>query len=173
MTKFDPGLIKLDFDETPVRKGEKVDEFDLQAELDIDPTQLDRELIEQPSKFAWVATLHEYAKDMAQQRKMELEETKAELDTEVRVQATEDEMKVTEAMVRNLVLQDKRYKLANEEYLDANRTAALLGVARESFNMRSNMLISLSANRRMELDTEITTLTDMMSKKKKKKKGQD
>lgn len=167
--KFDPGLIKLDFEDKPTRKGKTVSDFDLQAELEIDPTELDKELIEQPSKFAWVASLHEHAKDMANQLKSELEELKAELDTEVRIKAAEEETKVTEAMVKNLVLQDDRYKFANEAYLAANRLANLLGVGREAFNMRANMLISLSANKRMELDTEISSLADIVKKKRGQK----
>jgi len=166
--KFDPSKVKLTFDDPPIRQGKKVEEFDMEAQLVIDPTQLDKELIEQPSKFAWVASLHEYAKDLTQQEKMSLEELKAELDTEVRIEANQQETKITEAMVRNLVLQDKRFKKANEHYLETQKLSNLLGVAVQAFHMRANMLISLSANKRMELDTEITTLTDMMRQKKDK-----
>jgi len=170
---FTPTIIELDLeDKAPVaHDGTVVKEYDLGDELAIDPTNLDEELINQPTKYAWAATLAEHAKDFAAQKKMELEELKAELDIEVRTQAAKGETKVTEATVKHMVLQMDSFKEAQQELLAAQKTAQLLTVARDSFSQRANMLISLSANRRVELDGEISALVKKY--KGKVSKGDD
>jgi len=163
---FAPQVIEIDLKEKPVAlNGKVVDEYDLEKELRIDPTQLDEELIAQPSKFAWIATLHEYAKDFAQQKKMEFEEVKAELDIQVREAAAKEGTKVTEAVVKNMVTQMDSFKEAQAEYFEVSKLANLLGVGVTAFHQRANMLISFSANRRVELDGEITALAKKYRKK--------
>ena len=126
---------------------------DAATALRIDRTNLDEEFANQHTRFAYYATLHEMAKDKAARLKVSLETLYAQLDHEKRmaakaVQAADPKFKYTESMCENEIKTDQRYQLKQQEMLDANQLAGVLGVAREAFQQRKDMLISLGANAR-------------------------
>ena len=126
---------------------------DVVEKLRTDRTNLDEGFAEQPILFAYFATLHEMAKDKAARLKVALETLYAQLDHEKRDIAnkhklTNPSFKYTESMCEGEIKTDQRYQLKQNELLDANHTAGVLGVAREAFQQRRDMLISLGANAR-------------------------
>jgi hypothetical protein len=157
---FSPTKIWLDFPQTPLKEGKPIKEFDLEEELAIDDTNVNKEVMEQPARFAWVASLHEWAKDFSAQMKLELQELQSELDLKIREEAVAQGLKITEALVLNSINGMDEFKQKQRELADAQRKERLLSVARESFVQRKDMLISLCANRRVEMDSEIMTLKE-------------
>lgn len=128
-------------------------ESDAANDLRIDRTILDEEFANQHTRFAYYGTLHEMAKDRAARLKVSLETLYAQLDHEKRmaanaVKASSPGFKYTEAMCENEVKTDPRYIAKQNELLDANQLMGVLGVAREAFQQRKDMLISLGANAR-------------------------
>jgi hypothetical protein len=126
---------------------------DAAESLRIDRTILDDEFANQHVRFAYFATLHEIAKDKVARLKVSLETLYAQLDHEKRkianeYKATQPSFKYTETMCENEIKTDQRYQAKNAEYLDAMQLAGVLGVAREAFAQRKEMLISLGANAR-------------------------
>jgi len=129
-------------------------ENNLQDDLKIDQTQLDREFVEQSEKYAYYATLAELAKDREARLESELKVLSARIDWEIRdqaaaLQASNTKVKLTEEMVKNQVIADSRIQTKNKELLEARKLAGMLRVAKESFLQRKDMLVSLGANHRV------------------------
>lgn len=140
-------------------------DMDLAADLKINEDDINSSFVEQPSLFAWWATLATMARAKANQLKLDMEKQedyikktlKGELDAEVRKQFELDGVKATESKVENGIYSHPRYTQAMEEYyqlrktfLDADADAAFLESAKEAFNHRKEMLISVGANLRSE-----------------------
>lgn len=122
-------------------------------DLRIDRSILDDEFCEQSTKFAYYSTLHELARDKEARLKRELELFYANVDAEkragaIQAQAANPKFKYTEKMCENEVKTDERYQKKQLEYLDAKKLSGILGVAREAFAQRKEMLISVGANAR-------------------------
>lgn len=125
----------------------------LAEDLEINKGNLDQEFQEQSERYAYYGTLAELAKDKEARTKHELELLEAQLDALTRDNANQiasqnPKFKMTEAMVENQVKADPRYQAKLKEFLDSKRLAGILNVARESFQQRRDMLISLGANHR-------------------------
>ncbi len=139
-------------------------ESDAANDLRIDRTVLDEEFATQHMRFAYYGTLHEMAKDKVVRLKVALETLYAQLDHEKRqaaagLKTSNPGFKYTEAMCENEIKTDQRYQAKNMEYLDAMQTSGVLGVAREAFAQRKDMLISLGANARSGT-SDLRVLTD-------------
>ena len=133
-------------------------------DIKIDKTDINKDFCEQHEKFAYYSTLHELAKDQELRLKKVMEDTYGQVDHEKRVEAAamsekNSKFKLTEKMCENEVKLNARYQRALLDYLDAKKLAGVLGVARESFNQRKEMLISLGANLRCGA-FELTSLKD-------------
>lgn len=131
-----------------IKIGDSQFKNNLREDLNIDRTNLDEEFMTQHEKFAYYSTLHEMAKHNENQCKRELEILYAQVDFEVRQQAQEAGIKMTETMIKNQAITDERYQKKHLEYLESKKLAGILGVARESFSQRKEMLISIGANAR-------------------------
>jgi len=134
----------------------KVSRYDLEEELKATQDSLDQELINQPSKFAWVATLHAVALSYRDEIKQGLEMLSAELDREYRSKAATTQDKMTETSLRSQILVDSRYKQRYDDFLKACTDERVLKVAREAFEQRSQLLIAYAANKRAELNARVS-----------------
>jgi len=125
----------------------------LRNDLKIDKTMLDDDFCTQHERFAYYATLYELAKDQELRLKKVMEDTYAHVDAEKRfdamqVRSRDPKFKYTESMCDNECKLDTRYQKAYLEYLNAKKLTGLLGVQKEAFAQRKDMLISLGANMR-------------------------
>lgn len=131
-------------------------EEDFVKELEIDENNLNQELTEQPSRYSWWGVLALRAR--ARRDKLE-EKTKvvdAQIDADLRKEARENRSKITEKEIASKVLLDTKHTEAMTDYLKAKKEADILQVgAREAFAQRKDCLISLAANLRQELDSEL------------------
>jgi len=122
----------------------------LNQDIQINPADLDTEFKDQALKFIYWATLSELAKDLANRKKYELDMFYARLDHSIRQNAVVNNIKLTEKMVENTVVTNEEYQKAMKEYNEARKQAGILQVAKEAFNQRKDMLVSLGANYRAE-----------------------
>jgi hypothetical protein len=128
-------------------------DVDMEKELSVDTGNLIGAFKEQPVRYAFFATLHEFARSYANLLKRELNSMNAALDAEFREEWPFDS-KMTETAIRNAIITDERYVDAEEAYAEAEKQVKLLSVAREAFIQRKDMLIQLGPSVREELKTE-------------------
>lgn len=140
-----------------VKLGDKIHELNLNADLEIDKTIMNKELAKQPALFAWYATLYEIAKDKTAHLKHKIETFEASLELEIRQMASPP-VKLTVDSIKAIIRDDKVHRRMAEELLHAKKSEGMLQVAKASFDQRKDMLISLSSNMRAEMDDDIKIL---------------
>jgi hypothetical protein len=116
---------------------------DLQAQLAIDKSVLDDEVIRQPVLFYAIS---EQLTDAIAERdgaKENLAAIDAILDGEWRKKLAKLHSKVTEKMVENHVLTDRRHEKAFDIWLDSKTHADKLSALKDAFGQRSYMLRDL------------------------------
>ena len=143
-----------------VKTKNQVDTMNLADDLLIDEANINESFCNQPSLFAWWATVAAQARAIADKVKLEVEKQDdyirktltGELDVEVRQQLELNGEKVTETKVTNSIFTHKKYKAEveklyelKEKYLEANSNAVVLEIGRDSMNQRKDALISLGA----------------------------
>jgi len=109
--------------------------------LVIDKFSLDSICEQHPELYNKVAESHIMALSIRDSKKDDMDRIWAERAQYYRTHATE---KVTEAKVQELVIVDKLYVKAQEDYAEAKLEADLWGVMRDSFSQRASMIKSLS-----------------------------
>lgn len=153
--------------EVTVKLPQNSYDLDLAKDSQIDVNNLNQGFIEQPTIFAWYATLAALAKSKVTRLKREVEKQDdyirktliGTLDSKVRKQLEINGEKVTETKVTNAIYADVEYisniqKLngLKDELTDAEENSAILDVARETMTQRKDMLISLGAQVRSDYD---------------------
>lgn len=153
--------------EVTVKLPQNSYDLDLAKDSQIDVNNLNQGFIEQPTIFAWYATLAALTKSKVTRLKREVEKQDdyikktliGTLDSKVRKQLEINGEKVTETKVTNAIYADVEYisniqKLngLKDELTDAEENSAILDVARETMIQRKDMLISLGAQVRSDYD---------------------
>jgi len=130
-------------------------EKDLSEDLKIDKNNITDEMMKQAGKFAWWATLYEFANDKVARMKRQLEVLEATLSSHYRNELAKDGKKTTEKEIDSAVKLDESYEAMKSMFMDAVKQASVLGVARDSFGQRKDMLRSLSMERGVGLDMDM------------------
>lgn len=122
-------------------------------DLAIDKDNLNHEFMTQSEKFAYYGTLYELAKDRHNRLKNELELVEAHVDAELRIRIDnirqqDPKYKATEAAIKCDIIRDARYRTKNEEVMSCAKMVGILSIAKEAFQQRMHMLVSLGANLR-------------------------
>lgn len=172
-----------------VRTKKSKDVLNLAEDLRIDEYNLNEAFCNQPSLYAYWATVASQARALADRAKLEVDKHEdymrktlvGILDVEVRRELEMNGEKVTESKVTNeiychedyLAAQTQLYEL-KEKYLDANETAVTLEIARDAMNQRKDALISLGAQMRndasnLELTIKKQQAKEVISKSKQSK----
>lgn len=135
---------------------------DLEAEARIatDSDGLSKALAENPARFAWWATLEVLAKAEAEEVENARDALHAELFShyEAVLSRTDTEgkrAKATVGAIEAAILKAPQYQAALVKVTAANKSAALLGVARRAMEHRKESLLAVASNYRAELDARI------------------
>jgi hypothetical protein len=104
-------------------------EFTVQDIDNIDRLALDEEWLRQPAMYRYFATIAEEARRDADKASEALKVVDAEIDKELRYNASMNEAKVTEKSIANEIIMDKRHTKAMEDYLEAEHEARVLNNA--------------------------------------------
>ncbi len=128
-------------------------EYDLNEAFDsltINEATVVEQLLEQPGLYAFWAALAEEANTEVDNARRRKDLVEAVLDEEVREEAREANEKVTENVIQRRILQEKRYKEADQDHIAAKRDAALFNVIRRALEQRMSTLIAVNNMRRAE-----------------------
>jgi hypothetical protein len=128
--------------------------FELLDILDINPNDLTNAFMEQASIFGYFSVLAAQADDAAARADANKDQEFALADLEAREEAERNGKKLTEAQVKSLVLTDEAYvgKVRQEHVTKLD--ARLLKAVVSALEMRANMLVSLGAMLRHEMDMQ-------------------
>lgn len=127
----------------------------LDEDLRINKNNLQEEIMQQAGKYAWWATLYELASDKEARAKRDLEVLEATLYKAYRDELTKDGKKTTEKEIDTFVKLDPQYSKQKDAYMDSIKQASILGVAKDSFSQRKDMIRSLSMEKGTALDMEV------------------
>ena len=117
---------------------------DYKKEIFIDKNSLDEELVKQPQLYLHWAEQEAEALYDRDKIKEKLDLIKAELDGDIRKFPGKYGIdKITESAITNAIIQNSKYKKANEEYLQSIQDARILGIAKSAFDMRNTSLKGL------------------------------
>ena len=117
---------------------------DMAVDLKVDKSNLSDEMEQQPSLYAWWASLAEYVRNQHSRKKFELQVLEAELDEEFRQEADRDNIKATEKWMEGKIHRDSRWKNLSGEVLDLRYKVGILDSATWSFQQRAEMIKALA-----------------------------
>ena len=117
-------------------------EGDIAADLKVDKNNLTDEMEEQPSKYAWWASLTELVRLRHNQKKLDLSIYEADLDKKFREEA--DGGKVTEAQMKGLVQRDTKWQQLNRDLFELKYQVGVLEAASWAFSQRADMIKALA-----------------------------
>lgn len=126
---------------------------------------LTEEFANQPSLYAWFATLAEIASAEYEMQKFDLSVLKANLDKKKRedlkanlekAKEKGSKEKVTEAMVESAIQSDGKFCQISRELIETGRQYGILKALVKALEQRKDMLIQMGSTRRQEM-----MMTDM------------
>ena len=156
-----------------IQLGKKVRSFNLAEELSIayeSPETLNKQMSEQPAKYAWVAVLLAIAKQQQMELKKNSKTLHAQLSKKYRTFRENNDLKITENIILADIEADKLYVEHSDKLIDAEYNVELLIGIVEAFRQRKDMLISIGSYLRQERDSNISILKEK-AKKTIKAKG--
>jgi len=116
----------------------------LETELKIDVANVDQELVDQPSKYAWYSAIYEHLSHIVNKLKVLVSETEARIVDRIRSDAQlSGQSRPTEKMIDAEMKLDPEWQEMQNLLLEAQRNMNLARVAKEAFQQRRDMLISL------------------------------
>jgi len=112
-----------------------------EQDLKIDDSSLDLELLEQTSLFMKYAKHYAETRRELDEEKQRLDIVKADLDKQIREHPEKFKVeKVTEGAIQSAILTEGSYNIAYKKYLDAKFESDMAANAKDSMNMRKEML---------------------------------
>ena len=174
-----------------VKTKTSINQMNLAEDLVINTADINESFCDQPSKYAWWATVAAQSKALLEKKKSEVTKMDdylkktliGELDSEVRMSLEMNGEKITEAKVLNSIYTHKKYLETQEnlyalkdELNELQHNYNILEIAKDSFNQRKDMLISLGAQLRAEGDNislSIKNSANEIIRKSKNKNKED
>ena len=120
-----------------------IDIEEFEGYLQIDKTELDEELIQQPTLFYKISHELEMILSQRDKAKQHMDVIYAQLDGDYRAELEEEGEKYTEAVIKNSILIDKEHQASMDEYTKWKEKASVLGALKDAFSQRSYMLRDL------------------------------
>jgi hypothetical protein len=145
-------------------------ESEILDQLLIDTSDLSKHMAEQPNLYSRFAFMAAHVDDKFERAKFERDIVEAELSHGIR-EGLSGKDKPTEKAIFAQVIQDARYQAANEKVLKANLEADVIKGAVEGFRSRAQMLSSIGAMQREEMQQQAflgTPTASSMDERRKK-----
>jgi len=121
--------------------------FNLYAETIVDENQINREIQEQPSIYAFLGMLHKKLIRKAQDKKREMEKTYAEVYIKSKEKIDENTGRVTSHdLAKEKAIVSTRYQKSILHYQTAQHEANIIEVCVTTFEQRQQLIQTLSAN---------------------------
>lgn len=120
--------------------------------LIIDDANLSKEFADHAAWLGYIGVLTAEAEDIYETAKMELDVLYAEVETNARLHYDAGRVKYTEPMIKAYVQLDSEYYQAAKRKLEALKAYKTLKALEAATKEKGNMLVSLGATMRQELD---------------------
>ena len=150
--------LTLDDLKVDIKVNGKTRNFDFNKELAINhenPSEFNREMAQQPAKYAWMGILYSLAVKQHGDAKSALKTKYAQLDKKHRKRREEEGVKITESLIEADIERDKEYTDSVVKVLEAELNMNIMRVATDAFEQRKDMLISIGSNLRHEMNQDI------------------
>jgi len=128
---------------------------DIKKKLKINDKNLNAELIEQPGLFARYAFEMSKKKQEFDELELELDILEAETDKRVRNKFLANDEKISEKKVEMEIMVDPKIKELKREVIKVNSQYYILKGITQAYSQRKDLLISLCANLREEMKSDI------------------
>jgi hypothetical protein len=132
--------------------GTKVKTVNIADIFRIDDAELTKEFANQASLYAYFATLATKAEFDSSLIELGQDQEYAQADGAYREEFEKDGRKYTEAVIKSMILTDENYIKLSESALGAKYDYKLLKAICTALEQRANMLISMGAYMRHEMD---------------------
>lgn len=129
----------------------EVFKFSTMDELTIDRHDLDEELASQAAWYAWFGVLCERARKARKEKEGELEELTAQIDGQIREEATAKKEKLTEAAIKQRIRAKLPIRKLEQDIGRLEYDERLIGVFHAAYAQRKDMLVSLARGRFFEM----------------------
>lgn len=153
-----------------VRIDGRIRKIDLEAELAINEPLITKQMMQQPSQYAFFGVLKVLALKRANKAKVDLKKLYGELDQQHRKHREDRGLKTTENIIEADILRDPEYISAQDDLIEAQHAYDIMSIVVESFSQRKDMLISVASNLRTEMDRDLSVLKkkakDVMHRRK-------
>lgn len=133
---FDFHLVRL-VDESGI-----LQEFNLNEELKVNENNLLKEMLEQPGKYIYWASVLEKLKYYQESRELDLEKKEAELEPIARAELVESDKKPTKDMIAAYIRRDANYLQIRQDLLTFNHVIGKVTRIVKAFEQRKDMLQS-------------------------------
>lgn len=149
MGKINRFAAKSKLMEISITYGNEVFSFNLNEELQISEERLQREITEQPSSFAFLSMLHKKLLKSAKDLEMKMKAVRAQQYLNWKQDINPDTGRpYSDDQADAYAEVSKKYREALSIYLNALDQVNTIETAVKSFEMRSNLIQTLSANSR-------------------------
>lgn len=127
--------------------GDETFKFNLNSEVVVNENKINQEIQDQPSAYAFLGMLYKKLVRKAQDKKREMEKTygimfikfKSQTDLQTNRPTAND-------LAKEQAIVSSRYQKAVIEYIEAQHESEILEVCVKSFEQRSSLIQTLSAN---------------------------
>jgi hypothetical protein len=130
----------------------EIEKSDLMRELHVDKSQLGRELLRQPGKFAFWSSLYSEVSSKADLLEIQLEEKFGELAKHYYKKYSGKKIKATD--LKHLIIGNSEYQKLRRRLWKWRKSERFLKGAVRAFEQRKDVLQSHAANERKERDAE-------------------
>lgn len=127
-------------------------DFDLHDLFSVDDTDIIKEYTQQAALYGYFAAAEALAEEQVANATRVTEVDYAVADSDYRGEAEKNGRKITETQIRSMILSDADYDKTLNLELKAKAEVKMLKAIVAALDMRANMLVSLGAHMRSELD---------------------
>ena len=159
-----------------IKIDNKITKIDIEKDLDINMDDINNELIKQPAKYAYYATLSEFAHKRVSELDNEINVVYSQiyqqivtannqLEEESKDKKGKKPEKLTETAIKNMIINRKSYNELVKQQIQMEYIYNILKAARQAFEQRCQMLIQLGSISRQQLsDTALRIKEELKSK---------
>ena len=125
-------------------------DIDVDAEMALNPNDLESSFLDHAGKYAFYAVVHAHAQGAVDDAKHQLEMAKATEGSRLRGVKDDKGKAPSEKRIELMLEEQEEVIKARKAYNEAKRQEAILKAVREAFVHRRDMLIQLGASERVE-----------------------
>lgn len=129
----------------------------MHEKLSINSEDLDNELSEQASQYAYYGEMYVVAESDYQMAKRKVDETYSAISREIRNSYQKKNKKPTEGAIEEEVITDTRYQYVKNQLIQAQKVRDRTKLYKDAWHSRKDLLIQIAINKRAEMDSLLSS----------------